>query len=127
MADAKRGLEIVRGTPADVEGLTYWTVGREPAETRAARVHLLPIYDEYIVAYRDRAAVPHRSERLSPLAAGLTFQHALVVNGQIAGTWKVRRSRTGIAIQPIPRRTLTRPEARSLSTAVTACEEFFRG
>jgi hypothetical protein len=126
MADAKRGLEIVRGMPAVVEGLTYWTVGREPAETRAARVHLLPIYDEYIVAYRDRAAVPHGSERLTPMASGLTFQHALVVDGQIAGTWRMRRSRTGIAVQPIPRRTLTSAEARSLSTAVAACEEFFR-
>jgi hypothetical protein len=125
MADAKRGLEIVRGTPVDAEGLTYWTVGREPAETRPSRLHLLPIYDEYIVAYRDRAAVPHGSERLMPLAAGLTFQHALIANGQIAGTWKIRRSAKGIGVQPIPLRTLTRTEARSLSAAVAACEEFF--
>jgi hypothetical protein len=126
MADGKRGLEIVRGTPADVDGLTYWTVGREPAETRPARVHLLPIYDEYIVAYRDRVAVPHGSERLKPMASGLTFQHALAVDGQIAGTWRTRRSASGVAVQPIPLRALTKVEARALSAAVEACEQFFR-
>ena len=50
-------------------------------------MHLLPIYDEYIVAYRDREAVPHT--RLGPERSEFAiFQHALIANGQIIGTWR---------------------------------------
>ena len=41
-------------------GSRYWTVDPSARGTdRDERVHLLPIYDEYLVAYRDRRAVPH--------------------------------------------------------------------
>ena len=59
-ADAKRGLEMIRARCEVVNGHTYWTVGRTPAgELRPRIAELLPIYDEYLVAYRDRVAVPH--------------------------------------------------------------------
>ena len=125
MADAKRGLDIVGGTPLDAEGLTYWTVGRAPAETRPARTHLLPIYDEYIVAYRDRVAVPHGSERLKPIDAGMTFQHALIVDGQIAGTWRLNRRGTRATPETIPLRALTGPEQRDATNATRRCAQFF--
>jgi hypothetical protein len=125
IADAKRGLEIVRGTSVDVDGLQYWTVGKAPAETRPARAHLLPIYDEYIVAYRDRLAVPHGSERLTPIAVGITFQHALIVDGQIAGTWKLNRRGTRVTPETIPLRALTGAEARDARDAARRCAQFF--
>jgi hypothetical protein len=55
-ADAKRGLEIVRARQAAIDGLTYWTAGPDAraALPRRGVAHLLPIYDEYLVAYRDR-------------------------------------------------------------------------
>ncbi|MBA3887454.1 MAG: hypothetical protein H0X67_17235 [Acidobacteria bacterium] len=44
----------------DVAGLTYWTTGRAGTATPPRPdVHLLPIYEEYLMAYRDRVAVPH--------------------------------------------------------------------
>ena len=95
--DAKRGLEITRATPTAIEGLSYWTV-ESPAESPAVRVraggavHLLPIYDEYLVAFRDRMAVPHSAGRVGTPSMPVTFQHALVLDGQVAGTWKVRRT-----------------------------------
>lgn len=126
-ADARRGLDIVRGTPVEVQGLTYWTAGRQPAETRRAAAHLLPIYDEYVVAYRDRVAVPHGAPGLQPLGPGVTFQHALIANGQIAGTWKMARGRDGVTVQPLPLRALTKAESGGVKTAAKACERFFTG
>src|SRR5688500_17522208 len=53
-ADARRGLEINTARREEIDGRIYWTIGPPPlAATRDHRVHLLPIYDEYIVAYRD--------------------------------------------------------------------------
>jgi hypothetical protein len=64
---------------------------------RAPTVSLLPIYDEYLVAYRDRVAVPHAAPARAESISGnsVTFQHALLLNGQIGGTWRTPRSRAG--------------------------------
>lgn len=125
-ADAKRGLEIVRGTPRLDDGLTYWTVGPRPAAvaSRAARVHLLPIYDEFVVAYWDRVAVPHTSPDPRRLAPGVTFQHALIVDGQIGGTWLIARLTAGASARPIPLRPMTRAHQAALRIASARFESF---
>ncbi len=66
----------------------YWTMGPDRSEaTRGDAVHLLPIYDEYLVAYRDREAVPHGPSVIASLSGkSVNFQHALVIDGQVAGT-----------------------------------------
>jgi hypothetical protein len=85
-ADAKRGLEIVRARSETIDSLTYWTVGprRAIAPPRDV-IHLLPIYDEYLVAYRDLDAVP-RGKTLRGL-----LPQAVVCGGQVIGTWQVAR------------------------------------
>jgi hypothetical protein len=121
-ADAKRGLEMVRARRLNVAGLAYWTVGRTPpiaARRRRRTVHLLPIYDEYLVAYRDRVAVPHGPSTIDTRSGGLvTFQHALVIAGQVAGTWKVFRGGIGgCRVGVVPLRRLTLRERRELLDA----------
>ncbi len=116
-ADAKRGLEMNKARCEEVGGRTYWTVGPTTAGgTRGGMAHLLPIYDEYLVAYRDREAVPHvitsRSGRF------VTFQHALVIAGQVAGTWRTARNTRARAIHVIPLRRLTGGERRAIAEAV---------
>jgi winged helix DNA-binding protein len=126
VADARRGLEMNRARREEIDGHTYWTLGpvRRPA-TRTDLVHLLPIYDEYLVAYRDRAAVPHGSALVTP-GSGMrvAFRHALVIAGQVAGTWHVTRSPRGIAIDATPSRQLTASERRALARAAARYEAF---
>ncbi len=89
-ADARRGLEIIRARREDVDGRTYcsFNTGRGGA-TSDDLVHLLPIYDEYLVSYRDRDAVSH-GPSFVPSGGGkpVVFQHAIVSAGQVAGTWR---------------------------------------
>ena len=115
--DAKRGLEMIRARPENVNGLTYWTVGRAPAvPTRRGTVHLLPVYDEYLVAYRDRDAVPHTASRVGSRPGGpVTFLHALVITGQVAGTWRTAPHADGVVLDVAPLRRLTGPEKRALA------------
>jgi hypothetical protein len=95
--DAKRGLEMIRARPREMEGLTYWTL-RSAAVGAPARpsLHLLPVYDEYLVAYRDRAAVPHVDRTTG--AYGGAYWHTVVVNGQVAATWKTARHHDRVVI-----------------------------
>jgi len=81
--DAKLGLAINKARSCVVDGLEYWALPVGPAtkgETHPA-VHLLPSYDEYLVAYRDWRAVPR--ERAS---RGI-LPPTVVIGGQLAGTW----------------------------------------
>jgi hypothetical protein len=57
----------------------------------------------------------------------VTFQHALIVDGQIAGTWKLHRRGTRMAVEAIPLRRLTGPEDRSAREAAARCEQFYGG
>lgn len=124
-SDAKRGLEMIAASQQLVDGRTYWAVGRKQNPTGSTTLHLLPIYDEYVVAYRDREAVPHTTSMIKSDKGGyVTFQHALVIAGQIAGTWKMVRNANGISIEVVPLRRLTRPERTAVTAVATRFGRF---
>lgn len=121
-ADAKRGLEIIRAQHSVIDGLTYWFVGGLPADrARRWNSHLLPVYDEYLVAYRDRQAVPHGSWGV---ATPSRFPHPVVIDGRPAGMWRIVRSREGVTVEVVPLRTFSRPERRELADAAARYAHF---
>jgi hypothetical protein len=80
-----------------LDDVTYWRgrettpVGREhqtPPGRGAAVVHLLPSFDEYTVAYRDRRTLLHAASEVSTLAQSALLSQPLMVNGRHAGMWK---------------------------------------
>jgi hypothetical protein len=77
-------------------------------------VHLLPPFDEYTVAYKDRGAIidPAFARRVN--TGGGMLNAVLVVNGLVAGTWKrdLRGDSVDIVISPF--RTLTARETAAL-------------
>ena len=76
---------------------------------------LLPIYDEYLVAYRDRGVVPHLQAQITKVPGwNVTFQHAVVINGQVAGTWRIPRVAHSIAIDTTLVRGLSARERRGV-------------
>jgi hypothetical protein len=125
-ADAKRGLEMNRARELSVDGMTYWTLGSAARVRSQPRlVRLLPIYDEYLVAYRDRVAVPYGPSMVRSRAGGyMRFQHALVIAGQVAGTWRAAPKRNGVQIDVAPLRRLTKLEQRALRREVARYQRF---
>jgi hypothetical protein len=125
IADGKRAIDIVRARRRDEDGLTYWSLDDRP--TRSARVGaalLLPIYDEYLVAYRDRVVVPHTQSQITKVPGwNVTFQHAVVINGQVAGTWRIPRVADSIAIDITLVRGLS---ARAEQAAIEAAKRYGR-
>jgi len=99
-----------------VDRRIYFTVDEAPATARARRrrrVQLLPIYDEYLVAYRDRFVVPHGPTTIVKNGRTVGFMHAVVIDGQIAGTWRTTSGRPGELVLA-PLRRLTPTERREL-------------
>jgi hypothetical protein len=88
-ADARKSVEIIKSqlTAESVNGETYYYY---PALTvkksSKSQIHLLPSWDEFTVAYKDRSlAIDPAFEKES--GHGI-FNPNIVANGQIIGTWK---------------------------------------
>jgi len=99
IADAKAGLEMVK-SQFDfevIEDTTYWMGQNRPAKIKSSGTHLLPAYDEYTVAYKDRSAV------LNPvheqLARNGIFNPVIVSDGKVVGTWKRTINKSNIVIE----------------------------
>ncbi len=123
--DAKRGLEMIRARELTVDRTSYWTLGASRVRPRRQPVQLLPVYDEYLVAYRDRVAVPHGPSMLRTRAGGyVQFQHALVIGGQVAGTWRAVAQRDRVDVNVAPLRPLTTAETRAVRREVARYERF---
>ncbi|MGH9883745.1 MAG: winged helix DNA-binding domain-containing protein, partial [Pyrinomonadaceae bacterium] len=69
--DARAGLDMVQRHLFEevIEGKPYWLSASMPTVKRASRVaHLLPTYDEYLIAYRDRTAALDPTYRKQAIA-----------------------------------------------------------
>ncbi|MFO7445416.1 MAG: winged helix DNA-binding domain-containing protein [Ignavibacteriaceae bacterium] len=89
--DAKTGLEIVK--PAlislDINGSIYWQPNDlQDTMHNISGVYLLPWWDEYLVAYKDRSAVLDPSFTKMVNAGGGMLNPVIILNGRVAGTWK---------------------------------------
>lgn len=119
-AEAKRGLEIVQLETVTVAGKVYWHVRSNEALGRSSdTAHLLPVYDEYFVAYKDRETV------FGPQAGKSswdTLGPAIVINGVAAGTWKRTSDKTSIEVKFT--RALKKPERVAIERATTRYAEF---
>ena len=102
--DARAGLEAVRDSLVEVEleGVRFWMPSDVAATSPASpgTAHLLPPYDEHVVAYADRSAVldpAHREQARHGI-----FSPVVVVDGRIVGMWKrtLRRNQVEIAVAP---------------------------
>ncbi|HET7698746.1 MAG TPA: winged helix DNA-binding domain-containing protein [Vicinamibacterales bacterium] len=125
MTDARRGADIIRARAREVDGRTYWTLGsRAGLRVPQPLVHLLPVYDEYVVAYRDRALVPHGPAKVMGKPGYATFQHTVVIDGQVAGTWRAVRTARGVRISMTPMRRLTAKELKGIEAAASRHGDF---
>jgi len=86
--DAKRGFEAAGAhvERMQLEDETYWFAPDAPATRwRRPRVHLLPNYDELVIAFKERKAMldPGITPKTDVLSA-----HFVVVDGRIVGGWR---------------------------------------
>jgi hypothetical protein len=90
--------------------------------------YLLPNYDEYLIAYRDRDAVidGDRSRTLAlALAIAREYPHQVILNGQVAGGWRRRMTDAAAAVVVKPYKPLGKPQLRALAGQAEACGRFF--
>ena len=121
--DARRGLQIVGAKGFEQDGVSYWST-ESKGRRSASGVHLLPIYDEYLVSYRDRVAVPHGPSLIGRGSTAVSFRHALVIDGQVAGTWRPEPKNGETVLVVTAMRRLVRPERDGIETAAARYGQF---
>jgi hypothetical protein len=117
VADAKRGLAACASVLSSetVDGAAYYLAPPSAAaRMRRPHVRLLPAYDEYLVAYKDRSAAFDAARTSRDDVARAIFSPAIVIDGTIAGSWTRTRGKNGIAIHARLLRTLSAAEQRAL-------------
>jgi len=117
--DAKAGLDMNRSSLVQetVRDRTYWFVpqtGSPPAS--AESVYLLPNYDEYLIAYKDRGRLTTPGAKETVRKPDV-FAYHLIVDGDLAGSWKRTFKVNTVIIDVAPYASLTRANARGLADA----------
>lgn len=113
VSDAKRGFEMNRPRQRDCDGLAYWTLGRDHRmspgnEASSGSIVLLPVYDEYSVAYRDRDADPG-------IVVGAP---SVVTETGTVGTWRAIRVAGGLHLSVTAPKGFTESHRRDLAQVV---------
>ena len=130
VGDAKRGIEIAGSDLARrmIDDRTCWSSVSAPAASRApAGAHLLPNYDEYLVAYRDRDAVVGPSRRAASTPRGSdVFAHSLVIDGRLAGSWTSTHRQDTVTVDVVSYRRLTPADRRAVASAAARYGRFMK-
>jgi DNA glycosylase AlkZ-like len=122
VTEARSGLEAaIPGLISErIDGKDYWRAGDAPGHTarEGSSVHLLPAFDEYLLGYKDRAAVLAVDDalRVVPGKNGVFFP-TIVVGGRVVGTWKRKLRKNSVDITLSSFAHLDDPDERAIEAA----------
>lgn len=120
LGDARRGLAAA--SPAldreVVDGRTFWAASTAAAVRPGRTMHLLPNYDELLVAFRDRSDGVHPSLPAGARIAEEILNHVIVRDGVVVGRWYRPTISSGPVVRLEPRVALGEEDLRWLRAAV---------
>ena len=111
-----------------VDGLTYYSAADAPRAPRPApTAWLLPNYDEFLIAFKDRG-LSAPAARTGPDAAAVDsiFAHQVVIDGRVAGSWQRTVKSDRVELQVKPYAPFSRTETRLVAAAAERLSRFLR-
>ncbi len=129
MADARAGIATA-GKALEhraIVGKDYWfDSGADPQAKAAMVAHLLPNFDEYTVAYRDRADMVHadRPFEAKLFSFGSILSNVVTIGGKVRGSWRRSLARHGVRVEVRMLDRLKHAESRAVEGAGRRLGEF---
>jgi hypothetical protein len=125
--DARNGIESVASQLVceTIDDQSYWFVNAPSESKPFTGAHLLANYDEYMVAYTDRASIfdgAHKDQLDS--RGNILFQYAIMLDGRAAGTWKRTIKKKEVVIELSPFMTLTNAQNQAILAAAQEYGKF---
>lgn len=129
VAEAKEGIGLAGAAleRETIDGEEYWSAAgaAETVNEGEPIVRLLPMYDEYLVAYRDRSA------SVSPAQMGSygsgnnpIFSWVILLNGRARGTWKRTVKKDTVEVELMPDGSLSAKERDALDAEARRYADF---
>ena len=119
VADAGRGIDVADRslTKALVQEKVYWSARSKPLRDAKHSAHLLPAFDEYFVAYKDRGLVFDPNDGRPAMTSWGLLGPTVIVYGKVAGAWKSTDGKKSVTIVLNPARVLKKPETLAITRA----------
>jgi hypothetical protein len=103
VTDIKQGLEMVKSELNGelIDGQTYWMGNMTPEiKNKSSVAYLLPNFDEYLVAYKDRSLTAKGKNANQFKATGNDFFNpSIIIDGRVAGSWQREFLKDKVTIQ----------------------------
>lgn len=126
-SDAKRGVGMIDSQLRTelLDDKSYWLPRSKRApQPSPASAYLLPFFDEYNVAYKDRAAVVDLNGDKPQLSSWDLLGPTVVVDGKVAGNWKATVVKQLVTITITPARPLKQSEKLAITKAAARYAAF---
>jgi Winged helix DNA-binding domain len=128
-ADARAGIADAELAHEIVDGKEYW-FDAAARSTRSSSVvaHLLPNFDEYTVASRDRAAALHADLPFdrSFFSFGSILSNVVIIDGRVRGAWRRTMSRGDVRVEVKLLERVTEQEQRAVENATRRFGRFLQ-
>ena len=125
--DARDALDLIKSKleQATLDSKTYWfPTYTEVTTPESSSVYLLPIYDEYTIAYKDRSDISEARDIERMISMGNALTAVIILNGKVAGTWDKVLKKSTVEIRLNPFRQLKEDEQEALESEVIRYGKF---
>jgi hypothetical protein len=120
VADAKAGIEMTKRRLVHevVDSQTYWLPASSPAARGLSQAaYLLPTYDEYLIAYKDRSVAVDSKHGKQTIRGNPVFSSPIVIAGRVVGSWKRSFKENSVVVTIIPFSSFGKSERQSVDEA----------
>jgi hypothetical protein len=125
VTDATIGLEAVKSQLINevVDGKTYWMPDNTAEiQPQKAKAYLLPMYDEFAIAYKYRDALIN--PQYLKQARHVIFEQPIIVDDQVVGTWRrtIKKNTADITLNLFGK--LNKTQAKAVDMAAARYRKF---
>ncbi len=125
--DARAAIEDVKSqfVEESIAGQKYWLAAASfRIKDELPVAHLLPAFDEYIVAYKDRSAVLNPEHTKLHNSGNGVFSQTMIMNGRVVGAWKRTLKKDALVVTLSPFDKLKQTETRAFAPAASRYGKF---
>ncbi|SRR5579884_320222 len=117
--DVKRGIELSEDDLDSITtaGVTYWVAPSEGPAVLEPRAQLLQTWDELFVGYSSSKYLADLEGLTATKGAGI-YNPSILLDGQIVGRWRTRRTAGALRVEVTLYRRLPRPELDPVEDAI---------
>ena len=128
MTEARRGLEMAKPELVKEKSgaETYWMSDDFSGNGHGTAVHLIPAYDEMIIAYKDRSASLAVAHQKKAISSNGMFYPVVMLDGQVMGMWKRMLGPNALKLKFDFFMKPDRAQSKLLSVAIKRFEEFWQ-